>query len=121
MLIGNLLSGGAAQLFADIRTNWTPTSIKQATGVDVKKICPNGIIDKRNSGAGALDYALDIFKLVKGGSKLTVQQVLDAIRNDPKAQKKLIAEAIQGTRYMGANLTYFPGDGLSSHLSLIHI
>lgn len=115
MLIGNLLSGGAAQLFADIRTNWTPTSIKQATGVDVKKICPNGIIDKRNSGAGALDYALDIFKLVKGGAKLTVQQVLDAIRNDPKAQKKLIAEAIQGTRYMGANLTYFPGDGLSSH------
>ncbi|MEI8354411.1 MAG: hypothetical protein WCG22_07890, partial [Lentisphaerota bacterium] len=102
MLIGNLLSGGAAQLFADIRTNWTPTSIKQATGVDVKKICPNGIIDKRNSGAGALDYALDIFKLVKGGSKLTVQQVLDAIRNDPKAQKKLIAEAIQGTRYMQA-------------------
>ena len=74
MLVGNLLSGGAAQLFADIRTNWTPASIKKATGVDVAKICPNGIIDKRNSGAGALDYAVDIFKLVKGGTKASVQQ-----------------------------------------------
>lgn len=53
MVIGSLLSGGAAQLFADIRTNWTPASIKQATGTDVGKLCPNGIIDKRNSGAAA--------------------------------------------------------------------
>ena len=41
------------QLFADIRTNWTAASIKKATGVAVDKICPRGIIDKRNSGAAA--------------------------------------------------------------------
>ncbi len=115
MLVGNLLSGGAAQLFADIRTNWTPASIKKATGIDVAKICPNGIIDKRNSGAGALDYAVDIFKLVKGGAKASVQQAVDAIRSDEKLQRQLIAGAIKGTRYMAAALTYFPGDGLSSH------
>jgi L-fucose isomerase len=115
MLIGNLLSGGAAQLFADIRTNWTPVSIKKATGVDVKAVCPGGIIDKRNSGAGALDYATDIFKMVKGGGRRSIQDVMSALRADPKAQQKLIANAIKGTVYMGANLTYFPGDGLSSH------
>lgn len=114
MLIANLLSGGAAQLFADIRTNWTPASIKKATGVDVSKICPNGIVDKRNSGAGALDYAVDIFKLCKK-QKLTVQQAVDIIRNNAALQKKLIADATKATHYMAAALTYFPGDGLSSH------
>ena len=51
MLIAHLLTGGAPQLFADIRTNWTPASIKAATGTDVAKLIPGGIIDKRNSGA----------------------------------------------------------------------
>ena len=115
MMVGNLLSGGAAQLFSDIRTNWSPASIHKATGVDVSKLCPNGIIDKRNSGAGALDYALDIFKLVKGGSKMTVQAVVRAIQNDPALQKKLEELALKGTRFMSCNAEYFPGDGLSSH------
>ncbi|MDD5706512.1 MAG: L-fucose isomerase [Kiritimatiellae bacterium] len=115
MIVANLLSGGAAQLFADIRTNWTPESIRRATGVSVARICPNGIIDKRNSGAGALDYALDIFKLVKGGSRMSVQDAMAAIRANPEAQRKLMADAAAKTTYMGAALTYFPGDGLSSH------
>ncbi len=115
MIIASLLSGGAAQLFADIRTNWTPASIKKATGVDVSKICPNGIIDKRNSGAGALDFAVDPFKLIPGGRKLSIQELTAAIRANPKAQEALIAAACSSTRYMGAALQYFLGDGLSSH------
>jgi len=114
MIVASLLSGGAAQLFADIRTNWTPASIKKVTGVDVSRICPNGIIDKRNSGAGALDYAIDPFKLA-GGRKLGIQALNAAIRADRKAQEALIAAATANTRYMAANLEYFPGDGLSSH------
>jgi L-fucose isomerase len=114
MLAAFLLTG-SAQLFADIRTNWTPASIKKATGKDVSRICPEGIIDKRNSGAGALDYALDLFSLVPGGKKMSIQEVTAAIRADPKLQQKLIDAAIKKTTYMGANLQYFPGDGLSSH------
>lgn len=117
MLIANLLSGGVPQLFADIRTNWTPASIKKATGVDVEKICPRGIIDKRNSGAGALDYAVDIYKLVKGSRKMSIQEVWQAISADPALQEKLIAQAIKGTTYMNAALTYFPCDGLSSRFT----
>ncbi len=115
MLIGHLLSGGAAQMFSDIRTNWTPASIKKATGTDVNKICPNGIIDKRNSGATALDYAINIFKLVKGGDKMTIQELWNVISHDKKAQQELIKQAIAGTTWMNADVTYFPGDGLSSH------
>jgi len=131
MLIAHLLTGGVPQLFADIRTNWTPESIQKATGVDVSGICPRGIIDKRNSGAGALDYALDLFRLVREGCSLPkvshlregipgtgfppIQEVWNAIRTSPDLQQQLIAQAIERTTYMGAALTYFPGDGLSSH------
>lgn len=113
MLIANLISG-MPQLFADIRTNWTPESIKQATGKDVGKIAANGLIDKRNSGAGSLDYALDVIKLVEGGSKMSIQDVAAAIRSSKTLQRQLIEQAIEGTEYTGADLVYFPGDGLSS-------
>ena len=115
MAVANLLSGGAAQLFADIRTNWTPASIKQATGVDVTKLCPNGIIDKRNSGAGALDYAIDPFALVPGDRKRDIQALVATIRADRRIQESFIDAAAAHTRYMSANLEYFLGDGLSSH------
>ena len=117
MLAAGLVSG-MPQLFADIRTNWTVESVKKATGKNISKIAPKGFIDKRNSGAGALDYAVDIFRLVSGskkGKKMTVQAAAEAIRSDSKLQQKLIRAAISGTKYMAASLEYFPGDGLSSH------
>ena len=113
MLAAWLLTG-APQLFADIRTNWTPASIRKATGKNVEKLCPGGLIDKRNSGAGALDYAVNLFAIA-GGREMTVQEAVAAIRADPRRQKKLMDAAIAGTCYMAASLEYFPGDGLSSH------
>ncbi len=114
MLVGHLLSGGAAQLFADIRTNWTPASIKKSCGVDVTKVCPNGIIDKRNSGAAALDYAINLFALAKR-KNAAIQDVMNDLRRDPKMQDALIRKAVKATAYMGADRVYFPGDGLSSY------
>ena len=115
MLIANLITGGVPQLFADIRTNWTPASIKKATGVDVEKVCPRGIIDKRNSGAGALEYATDIYKIAGAKFDADVQDVWRTICDSPRLQKALMKEAMENTTYMNAALTYFPGDGLSSH------
>jgi L-fucose isomerase len=114
MLAANLLTG-LPQLFADIRTNWTPASIKKATGKDIAKIAPQGFIDKRNSGAGALDYALDVPGIVKGGRALSMPDLAEAIRSDPALQKLIMNAAIKNTTYMRAALEYFPGDGLSSH------
>jgi L-fucose isomerase len=114
MLVANLISG-LPQLFADIRTNWTPASVKKATGKSIEKIAPQGFIDKRNSGAGSLDYALDVLALVKNGKKLHPQEVAEAIRKDKKLQEELISKAIKNTTYMAASVEYFPGDGLSSH------
>lgn len=114
MLAAHLLTG-LPQLFADIRTNWTPESIKEATGYDIAEQIPGGFIDKRNSGAGALDYALDVLSMVGGNDGITPQEAADAIRTSPALQKKLIATAINGTSYRAAVLEYFLGDGLSSH------
>ena len=114
MLIASLITS-SPQLFADIRTNWTPQSILKATGVDVSAVAPRGIIDKRNSGAGALDFAVDVFKLVPGGENMSVQEIYNAIRDDESLQKKLMETAQSGTTYMNASLEYFLGDGLSSH------
>ncbi len=114
MLVANLLSG-MPQLFADIRTNWTAESLRKATGCDVSHIAPEGLIDKRNSGAGSLDYAVDVAALVDGGQTMSIQEVAEAIRSDRRLQRQLIDAAISGTTYMAASLEYFPGDGLSSH------
>jgi L-fucose isomerase len=114
MLVAMLVSG-MPQLFADIRTNWTPESIRKATGVDVGAIVPQGLIDKRNSGAGALDYAVDVFDLVKESARGSAQDVARALRASEAGQKRLVDAAIRGTTYRAANLEYFPGDGLSSN------
>jgi L-fucose isomerase len=112
MLIASLLTG-LPQLFADIRTNWTPESVLAAVGKDISRIAPRGFIDKRNSGAGALDYALDVLSLA--GTDLEAWQAAEALRSNDKLQLKLIDAATKGTTYMGAALEYFLGDGLSSH------
>lgn len=114
MLMANLITG-MPQLFADIRTNWTPESIKRATQTDVSDVAPRGLIDKRNSGAGALDYALDVIGLVPDAEGKSIQDIADAIRSSVAIQKLFIRKAIEGTTYQAANLEYFPGDGLSSH------
>jgi L-fucose isomerase len=114
MLAAMLLSGGP-QLFADIRTNWTADSIKAATGKNVEKIVPNGLIDKRNSGAGSLDYAVDIYKVAGMSYDTPIQQVWKKIHGSKKLQKELAKQACANTKYMAAILQYFPGDGLSSH------
>lgn len=114
MLAASLVSG-MPQLFADIRTNWTAESIKKATGSDVKKICPNGMIDKRNSGAGSLDYAIDVYGMVDPSHKLPIADVAKKIRGDKALQEKIAQKAIENSHYYAAILEYFPGDGLSSH------
>ncbi|MFC1606436.1 L-fucose isomerase [Candidatus Latescibacterota bacterium] len=114
MTVANLLTG-MAQLFADIRTNWTAESIKEDTGVDISSLAPGGFIDKRNSGAGALDYAIDMVSLVSQDTGIDVREVVEAIRNDSTLQEKLIDGATGGTGYKAAILEYFLGDGLSSH------
>ncbi len=112
MLAAHLLTG-LPQLFADIRTNWTADSIRQATGHDISKLAPAGFIDKRNSGAGALEYALDLPGLA--GRGWTMPAIAARLRDDAGFQAQVAREAFRRTKFIHAALEYFPGDGLSSH------
>lgn len=114
MLLGSLISG-MPQLFADIRTNWTVKSLYRATGQDVGETAPHGLIDKRNSGAGALDFALDPYALAGADpADTSIQELAARFRASPELQRKRIAAALEATTFTGANLDYFRGDGLSS-------
>lgn len=54
MLFGHLLSN-TAQIFADVRTYWSPESVKRITGRELRGRAENGLIHLKNSGAVALD------------------------------------------------------------------
>ncbi|MDO5479117.1 MAG: L-fucose isomerase, partial [Clostridia bacterium] len=56
MLFGKLLTN-TAQIFADVRTYWSPEAVKKATGYDIegKAKEAGGFIHLINSGAAALD------------------------------------------------------------------
>ena len=54
MLFGHLLTN-AAQVFADVRTYWSPDAYKRVTGQRLKGEAEGGFIHLINSGAATLD------------------------------------------------------------------
>jgi L-fucose isomerase len=54
MLFGHLLTD-AAQIFADVRTYWSPEAVKRVTGVELEGMAKNGVIHMINSGPATLD------------------------------------------------------------------
>lgn len=55
MLFGHLLTN-AAQLFADVRTFWSPDAVERVTGKKLEGRAENGVIHLINSGPAALDW-----------------------------------------------------------------
>jgi L-fucose isomerase len=56
MLFGHLLTG-TAQIFADVRTYWSPAAVKRVTGHTLAGRAEGGILHLINSGPAALDGA----------------------------------------------------------------
>ncbi len=54
MLFGHMLTG-SAQIFADMRTYWSPESVKRVTGESLTGRAKDGMIHLLNSGPAALD------------------------------------------------------------------
>lgn len=54
MLLGHLLTD-AAQIFADVRTYWSPEAVKRVTGKELEGAAAGGIIHLINSGPATLD------------------------------------------------------------------
>ena len=103
MLFGHLLTG-TAQIFADVRTYWSPESVRRVTGEEMTGIAANGFIHLINSGSATLDA--------------TAQQK-DAEGNPVmkpfwKITSEEVDQCLESTRWCPANLEYFRGGGFSS-------
>ncbi|MGB4186117.1 MAG: L-fucose isomerase, partial [Caldicoprobacterales bacterium] len=102
MLFGHLLTN-TAQVFADVRTYWSPDAVKRVTGKELTGRAANGIIHLINSGSAALDgtgrQEIDGQPAMKPYWEITPQEA---------------QACLDATSWRYANLGYFRGGGYSS-------
>ena len=103
MLFGHLLTN-TAQIFADVRTYWSPASVKRVTGQKLSGRLSNGLLHLINSGAATLD----------GTGRQT--------RNGKPAMKPFweisgaeVQRCLKATSWPPAIYEYFRGGGFSSY------
>jgi L-fucose isomerase len=102
MLFGHLLTS-AAQIFADVRTYWSPEAVKRVTGHKLTGAAANGMLHLTNSGAAALDGS--------GQQSLNGKPAMKPFW-DITAQE--VKKCLDATGWYPANLGYFRGGGFSS-------
>lgn len=102
MLFGHLLTG-TAQVFADVRTYWSPTAVKRVTGYDLTGRAASGFLHLINSGAAALDAT--------GQQEIAGQPTLKPFWQITPGEVKRCLEA---TTWHAGMTEYFRGGGWSS-------
>ncbi len=102
MLFGHLLTG-TAQIFADVRTYWSPEAVKRVTGYELTGRAEGGILHLINSGPAALDG--------------TGQQSIDgqpAMKPYWEITPEEVAKCLDATTWHPALVEYFRGGGYST-------
>jgi L-fucose isomerase len=102
MLLGHLLTN-TAQIFADVRTYWSPAAVKRVTGHTLEGLAENGFIHLINSGAAALDAT--------GQMERDGQPVMKPFWEISEEEMR---RCLAATRWYPASLGYFRGGGFSS-------
>jgi L-fucose isomerase len=102
MLFGHLLTG-TAQLFADVRTYWSPAAVKRVTGHAVSGDTAGGFIHLINSGPAALDWTGEQSR--EGKSALKPFWEISA---------EEAGKCLDATSWRVAVLEYFRGGGYST-------
>jgi len=102
MLLGHLLTN-KAQVFADVRTFWSPEAVKRVTGHKLTGPAAKGILHLINSGAAALDGS--------GHQELDGKPVMKEFWEitEHEAQK-----CLRAAKWYPGMREYFPGGGYSS-------
>lgn len=102
MAMGHLLTN-TAQIFADVRTYWSPEAVKRVTGKTLTGKGANGFIHLINSGSAALDG--------------TGRQTIDgkpAIKPFWEITDEEVKETIENVQWRPASTEYFRGGGYST-------
>lgn len=99
----NHLLTGSAQVFADVRTYWSPDAVKRVTGWTPDGLAENGFIHLINSGSAALDgsgqQSLNGSPVMKPFWEITPEEV---------------EKCLSATTWYPSNTGYFRGGGYSS-------
>ena len=105
MLFMKLLTN-RAQIFADVRTYWSPEAVKRATGYDLEGVAKEsqGFLHLINSGAACLDACGEVTDAEGNHVMKPWYEVTD------DDQKKMLA----ATEWCQADYGYFRGGGYSS-------
>lgn len=103
MLFGHLLTQ-TAQLFADVRTYWSPEAVERVTGETLTGTAANGFIHLINSGSCTLD-----------GSGRQEEGGKPVMKPFWEITEKEVKDCLDATTWYPASLEYFRGGGYSSH------
>lgn len=104
MLFGHLMTG-TAQIFADVRTFWSPEAVKRVTGKELTGHAQHGIIHLINSGSAALD----------GTAQQTDAEGKPTLKPHWEISQKEADACLEATRWCPAVHEYFRGGGYSSN------
>jgi L-fucose isomerase len=102
MLLGYLLTN-TAQIFADVRTFWSPEAVQRVTGATLDGRAAGGVIHLINSGAATLDAT--------GQMERDGQPAMKPFWEIDEAE---VGRALEATTWYPANTGYFRGGGFSS-------
>jgi L-fucose isomerase len=102
MLFGYLLTN-TAQIFADVRTYWSPEAVKRVTGHQLKGAAAGGILHLINSGPATLD-----------GTGQQQRNGKPAMKPFWEIKKDEVAKCLQHTTWHPSITEYFPGGGWST-------
>ena len=103
MLFGYLLTN-TAQIFADVRTYWSPESVERVTGKKLEGKASGGIIHLINSGAATLD----------GSARQSDKDGNPAMKPFWEISEEEAQACLDATSWVPANRGYFRGGGFSS-------
>ncbi|HOF40280.1 MAG TPA: L-fucose isomerase [Candidatus Hydrogenedentes bacterium] len=102
MIFGYLLTN-TAQVFADVRTYWSPDAVKRVTGHVLSGDAAGGLIHLINSGAAALD-----------GSGRQTHKGKPVMKPFWEVDAKEVKACLEATTWYPGNREYFRGGGFSS-------
>jgi L-fucose isomerase len=102
MLLGYLLTN-TAQIFADVRTYWSPESVKRVSGHTLDGLAANGILHLINSGPATLDGT--------GQQEIDDQPAMKPFWDITKEEAK---KCLGATTWHPSMTEYFPGGGWST-------
>src|SRR5690625_2033590 len=103
MMFGYLLTN-TAQIFADVRTYWSPDAVKRVTGHTLSGVAEHGVIHMINSGAATLD----------GAGEQTSADGKSVMKPHWEITDEEVEKSLQATSWCPASTEYFRGGGFSS-------